>query len=164
MRLKSSIMRLMLDTNVWLNYFLREEGTHRDCEQLLEAAVTHDTALLVSPTTLKDVFYLIPRRFRRQDALDGKPLVSYAPAAWACLDFMLEIATPSPISFAECTFARSLKARFGDFEDNLLLASAETADVDYIVTYDKPLLKQFPEVFVTPKRALELLNMQEQSV
>lgn len=159
MQLDPQRMKLSLDTNVWINYFLKEEPNYRDCAKLLETAIAVEANLFVAPTTLKDVFYLIPRCLRRQDVREGRAdEASYAPAAWACVDFMLDIATPTPLSLAECSMARMLRTRFGDFEDNLLLATNETAQVDYIVTYDRPLLKQFPEVFVTPRRALELLG------
>lgn len=158
MRLDASKIGLLLDTNIWMSYFTREDSTYRDCELLLETAVANDAPLLVSPTTLKDVFYLIPRRFHRQDASAGKDNISYEPVAWGCLDFMLDIATPSPLSLIECTMANTLRGRFGDFEDNLILATGESAGAEYIVTYDKPLLKRFPEACITPKRALELLG------
>lgn len=159
MQIDAKNARLLIDTNVWVGYFTRDERTCRACEELLETAIAHDVTLLVSPTTLKDVFYLIPRCFRRQDMAEGKPAGTYVPAAWGCLEFMLEIATPSPISLAECSMARAFKKRFGDFEDSLILASGETAGADYIVTYDKPLLQAFPEIFVTPERAIELLDI-----
>ena len=51
-----------------------------------------------------------------------------------------------------------LRKKFPDFEGNLIIAAAETADVDYIVTQDKAFLAQVPEVCITPTRALELLD------
>lgn len=148
----------LIDTNVWMNYFLREDPTFEECKQLFQRAVEEDQPLLVSPTTLKDLFYLIPRCFRRLDAIDQKSSTSYTPAAWACVEFILEIATPSPLSIAECTMARMLRNQFGDFEDNLILATAESARADYIVTYDEDLIATFPEACIKPERALELMT------
>ena len=53
---------------------------------------------------------------------------------------------------------RMLRKKFPDFENGLIIAAAETADVDYIVTQDKALLAQVPEACITPARALELLD------
>lgn len=158
MRVTSKHLRLLIDTNVWLDYFMRSGGAQGTCERLFEAAVEAEADLLVSPTTLKDVFYLIQRRFKRQDTLEGKTGTSYEPAAWACIEFMLEIATPSPLSLVECSMARTLHGKFGDYEDNLILATGESAQADYIVTSDNPLLARFPEACITPVRAIELLE------
>ena len=51
-----------------------------------------------------------------------------------------------------------MRNRFDDFEDNLVVAAANTANVDYIVTSDPKMLERMPEACITPKRALELLD------
>ena len=71
---------------------------------------------------------------------------------------MLELATPSPLGLFECTLARSLRSKFKDYEDNLILASSESAKADYIVTRDGLLLQRFPESCITPERADELIS------
>lgn len=157
MRVSGGNLSLLIDTNVWVDYFMRSELDGGASERLLETAVRHDATILVCPTTLKDVFYLIPRRFKRQDAHDGKTGTSYEAVAWACIEHMLEIATPSPLGLFECAMARTLRGKFGDFEDNLVLASGESAKADYIITRDVKLLQRFPEACITPERALELL-------
>lgn len=73
---------------------------------------------------------------------------------------MLELATPAPLSAAECNLAAMMRNTFDDYEDNLLLASAETAECDLVVTRDRQLLSRFPEACVTPERAVELVEQQ----
>lgn len=158
MRVSGKPMSLVIDTNVWVDYFLNNELDRGASKCLLECAVKNDVSLLVCPTTLKDVFYLLPRRFKRQDALEGKPETSYEPVAWACIESMLELAAPSPLWLFECTLARSLRSKFRDYEDNLILASSESAKADYIVTRDGPLLQRFPEACITPEHAIELIS------
>ena len=51
-----------------------------------------------------------------------------------------------------------LRKKFPDFENGLIIAAAETADVDYVVTQDKAFLAQVPEACITPARALEFLD------
>ena len=147
---------LLLDTNVWLDYFMSEGPCVDDISRLIAHAQVSSLSLLYAPTTAKDLFYLIPRRLRMRGGDDG---ISYAPAAWACLDRMMEIAAAAPLSFPECELARMLRKKFPDFEDNLIIAAAETADVDYIVTQDKAFLGQIPEACISPARALELLGL-----
>lgn len=49
--------------------------------------------------------------------------------------------------------ARMLGKRMPDLEDNLIIASGDTADVDYVVTSDRRMLETMPEVCLTPARA-----------
>lgn len=151
--------RLLLDTNVWLDYFLGEGPSIQAIQKLIEAGVSGRTALLYAPTSAKDLFYLIPRRLLRSDSSSGaKPPASYRPAAWACVERMMELAVAAPLSYAECELARMLRTVFGDFEDNLIIAAAETAKADYVVTGDRQLLAAAPEACVTPDRALALVE------
>ena len=60
---------------------------------------------------------------------------------------------------AECEMARMLGKRMPDLEDNLIIASGETADVDYVVTSDRRMLEAMPEVCLTPARALEMIGI-----
>ncbi len=152
----TKVTSLLLDTNVWLDYFMGEGPCIDEISRLISHAQASSLSLLYAPTTAKDLFYLIPRRLRMRGGDDG---VSYAPAAWACLNRMMEIAAAAPLSFPECELARMLRKKFPDFEDNLIIAAAETAGVDYIVTQDKVFLKQVPEACITPVRALELLDL-----
>ena len=158
MHVSNKNLSLLIDTNVWIDYFMRTEPDKGTSERLLEAAALNDIALLVCPTTLKDVFYLLPRRFKREDAAMGKQGGPYDAVAWACIERMLEVATPSPLGLFECTMARTLRGKFGDYEDNLVLSSGESAQADYIVTRDVELLRRFPEACITPERALELIS------
>lgn len=152
--------RLLLDTNVWFDYFMGEGRSLQAIQGLIEAGLDGRADLLYAPTSAKDLFYLIPRRLRSTDGSGGgKASVSYRPAAWACVERMMELATAAPLSHAECELARMLRSTFGDFEDNLIIAAGETAKADYIVTNDKPLLTAAPEACITPERALALLAL-----
>ncbi len=151
----TKIASLLLDTNVWLDYFMGEGPCLGEISQLIARGQTNALTLLYAPTTAKDLFYLIPRRLRLRGGSDG---VSYVPAARACLERMMEIAVAAPLSFPECELARMLNKKFPDFEDNLILAAAQAAQADFIVTQDKAFLAQAPEACITPARAIELLG------
>lgn len=148
---------LLLDTNVWIDYFMGEGGSLEAIKRLMAAGAVGELTLLYAPTSAKDMFYLIPRRLRRRDDVPGD--VSFAPAAWACVSRMMELACAAPLSAAECELARKLGTRFGDFEDGLVLASAETAQADFIVTNDRAFLAAVPEACITPERAVELAGL-----
>ena len=139
---------LLVDTNVWLDYYL-QEGAFDEAKRLVELAEAGKIDLLYAPTTAKDVFYILPRRLARRN-VNGIN-VSFASASWACIEHMMQVATASPLSLAECEMARMLGKHMSDLEDNLIIASGETADVDYVVTSDRRMLEAMPEVQkVTP--------------
>lgn len=150
-------LRLMLDTNVWLEYFTRDGVNPKSSAHLIEKGALEQADLMFAPSTAKDLFYLLPCVFKRA-AMDGDKDVSFKPAAWAAVSFMLESATPAPLSAAECNLAAMMRHTFDDYEDNLLLASAETSECDLVVTRDRQLLAHFPETCVTPERAVELVE------
>ncbi len=151
----TKVSSLLLDTNVWLDYFMGEGPCLGEISQLVSRGQTNALTLLYAPTTAKDLFYLIPRRLWLRGGSDD---VSYVPAARACLERMMEIAVAAPLSFPECELARMLNKKFPDFEDNLIIAAAQAAQADFIVTQDKAFLIQAPEACITPARAIELLS------
>lgn len=152
----TKVNSLLLDTNVWLDYFMGEGPSLAEISRLVACGQTNSLTLLYTPTTAKDLFYIIPRRLRMRG---GSADVSYVPAAQACLERMMEIAVAAPLSFPECELARMLSKKLPDFEDALIVAAAQAAKADFIVTQDKVFLAQLPEVCITPARAVELLSL-----
>lgn len=73
--------RLLLDTNVWLDYFLGVGPSLAAIEEIVSRGVKGKVHLLYAPTSAKDVFYLIPRRLRQTDACGSSSSASYAAAA-----------------------------------------------------------------------------------
>ena len=96
---------LLVDTNVWLDYYL-QEGAFHEGKRLVELAEAGKIDLLYAPTTAKDVFYILPRRLARRNANGIN--VSFASASWACIEHMMQVATASPLSLAECEWRACL--------------------------------------------------------
>lgn len=147
-------VRYLLDTNIWLYYFLGENAYKHEIMDLITSGQDDGVDILFTPTTAKDLFYVLPRALRRAGAIG--PDETMSSIAWGCLERMFELATPAPQSAAECHIARTLRSTIPDFEDAMIIAAAETAGADYIVTLDKELLRDMPEVCVDPARAREL--------
>lgn len=151
---------LLVDTNVWVGYFLSEEPHSEEVHHFFSDAQERGVTLAYTPATIKDVFYTIPRRLRLAAQREGGDTnVSFLPAAWACVRKMTEIAVAASQSLAECDMAWMLRNTHGDFEDNLLMATAETCNADYVVTYDRKLLERFAPACATPGQVLRLLKM-----
>ena len=150
---------LLVDTCAWIAYLVGEEPGCSEVRGLFEECARQDVTMLYAPTTLKDVFYIVPRRLRRDAVAAGEDVegLSFAPAAWACVRTMTEIAVAAPQALPECDLAWMLRHEHDDFEDNLILACAETCGADYVVTFDKLLLERFSPACITPAQALSLL-------
>ena len=153
--------RLLLDTNVWVSYYLSGSGLAEDAGELVRASLANDIELFYAPTSLKDAFYIIPRELKRAEAESG---VETSPAsrravAWACTQHMREIATPAPLTGVECDLAHMLRSMNADLEDNIVVACAETCHADYLVTYDRQLIEAFSPSCITPAQALSAIGV-----
>ena len=153
------LSRLLLDTNVWLDYFMND-GPHIDAiERIIAEGLSERILLLYAPTSAKDLFYLLPRRLRAKDGENETSAASRRSAAWTCVERMMDIGAAAPLSQAECELARMMRPSFDDLEDNLVIAAAETAGADYVITSDRRLLAAAPEACITPERAIDLLGI-----
>lgn len=156
---------LLLDTNVWVAYVLAQEPGALTVRRLIELAKEDDITLAYAPTTLKDVFYIVPRSLRRDAIAAGtyEEGISFRPSAWACVRAITDIAVAAPQSLIECEMAWSLRNVHRDYEDNLLFAAAETCNADYIVTTDTEFLKHYAPVCITPEQAVHLIEVNHAS-
>jgi predicted nucleic acid-binding protein len=62
--------------------------------------------------------------------------------AWACVDNMSELGTPVGADESDLWLARKYRRLHPDLEDDLVLAAAERAQADYLVTSDEALLRK----------------------
>ena len=154
-------MRILLDTNVWLDNYLPEREGHRIIGDLLVACVEGGHEVLYASVSAKDVFYLIARAYKLYARAGGDLREGAAGAAnemaWACIDNMNEIATPVGMDGSDLWIAAKHKRLHADFEDNLVLAAAIRAKADYLVTSDEQLLRKAPVAALHPRDMLRLL-------
>ncbi|MBQ9006774.1 MAG: PIN domain-containing protein [Atopobiaceae bacterium] len=150
----------LVDTNVWIDYFMATEPHGKEAIAFFEAVDQRGGTLLYAPTTLKDVFFLVPRILRREaQAASQLEDTLCVPAAWACVRTMTESAVAAPLSLPECDLAWALRSAHGDLEDNLIIAAAETCNADYVVSYDLAMLEHFSPACITPEQACNLLSI-----
>lgn len=114
-------MRLLLDTNVLIDYFGRREPYFRDCTRLLIAAWFGDVELWASAKSFTDIFYLLARTCGRAE-LQRSFLRSLSVLKVCSVD------------------GRDIEAAAGeswpDFEDCLISQAAEKIGADFILTRD----------------------------
>lgn len=145
---------LLIDTNVWLDYLLGREGV-RDATAAVQCALDYEDVLMVTPGILKDVFYLVGTTIKRRTQEDGDRITEESALAvneisWACLSQIQGMTIVLNLGFAEHLEASALRSKNPDYEDNLLLAVAKIAKVDYIITKDKGLLANDVVSALTP--------------
>ena len=157
-------LKLLLDTNVWLDRLIPNRGGYETAKALIDGSAEDNIELLYSLHSLNDVFY--------QVGLEGKHWVKanyghiseqWAHAindrSWECIEDMSCIATAIGADGSDVWIAQHLRSVHGDFEDNMVLAVAERAKVDYLVTSDRKLIQKATVAALTPEDMLAVLRM-----
>lgn len=141
--------RVLLDTNVWLDAFDGARPHSREANELIDVCACRGIDLLYAVGTAKDVHYLVEASLKRQ-ARTANPVLSEDQAraiavyAAACVDNMDEIATAVGADSSDVWLARKYQRIHTDFEDCMVLAAAQRAKADYLVTSDEALLRHAP--------------------
>lgn len=159
-----TLLKLLVDTNVWMDYFLVRQEPHREAVELVRLAFgSEDVVLYAASLSLKDLAHLLENMFRRdvrESAGDVSPQAAAAAreTTWRCVRAVVDKALVVPVGHAEVLQAFTLRPAHDDFEDDLLLGAAYRADVDYVVTGDAALARRSPVPCVNASRAVELIR------
>ena len=78
--------------------------------------------------------------------------------AWSCVQHAMGFALVVNTGNKECLDARVLRSLHDDFEDNLVAASARSAQADFLVTGDDRLLAHSPVAALSPQDMVNLLE------
>ena len=151
---------LLIDTNVWLDYLLGREGV-QEATAAIQCALDHEDVLVTTPGILKDVFFLIGVSLKGWIREAGEKVTEESALAvneisWACLSQIQGMTIVLNLGFGEHLEASALRSKNPDYEDNLLVATAQNAKVDYIVTKDKGLLANDVVSALTPAEYVEM--------
>lgn len=136
-------MRVLVDTNVVLDFLLRREPWVTQSRELLQAQRAGKIELCISANSVTDLFYVIRRQAGRH-------------RAWAAIRSSLKNLTVVPIGRAELLAAAKLEGP--DFEDNLQIVCAVAANADAIVTRDTTGFDLSPVPVSPPAGILSRLN------
>lgn len=148
-------LKLLVDTNVWIDYFCGYRSHHGPALQVVNAAIEQGANLLYLAGCLKDVYYLVAMEQKRNLASDGIELTegtarAINQIALRSIDAMRDVSSPVPLDLRTIWTARQLEAACPDFEDCLVMAACELAEVDFLVTNDKGLLAKAPVAALSP--------------
>ncbi len=134
-------MKLLLDTNVILDYLGVNDGFQEDAESLIEYAITGDLIELVSASAITDIYYVARKHFK-----DGKKAVELIR------DLRVYIKT---LPVTDDDIGKAIDRGWKDFEDAVQYSVAESNDVDFIITRNVADFEETAIPVVSPKEFLE---------
>ena len=135
-------MRLMIDTNIFLDVLAEREPFFKDSKAVLDLCENKRVQGFLSASSATDIFYLIRRQLHSVDL------------AYKALGSVLDIAKVLTVTNEDVLNAYLQRA--SDFEDCLLATCAKANQCDAIVTRNK---KDFLSFWITLLSPEELLNI-----
>ena len=112
-------LRVLLDTNVVLDWLFERKPWSDEAQPLWAARAAGQLVMYMPASALTDIFYI------------GRRLTNI-PEAFAALDRIFSAFNVVPVNSRILRKARALPGN--DFEDNVQIACAEAAHLDLIVT------------------------------
>lgn len=154
---------VLLDTNVWIDYYEGGRPGHRAARALVDGALDRNVPLLYSSLSSKDVFYVVGSVIKqdhrtKHGTLTEAQAAAATATAWGCLDNMAEIACAVGCDQSDVWLARKTRRLHADFEDDLVLAAAQRAGADLLVTSDEQLRRHAPVAALSVPDALAYLQ------
>lgn len=157
------IAGLLLDTNVWLDYYDAARPHHAESFALCSHAKRNDIPLLYAVHCAKDIFFLLNASLKRdilasKGALSESDALAAREAAWGALEHLRQEAFAVSADESDVWLASKYRGLHDDFEDNLLVAAAQRSHAAYLVTNDEQLVKHSPVPTLSPADALAALK------
>lgn len=135
-------MRLMIDTNIFLDVLAEREPFFKDSKAVLDLCENKRVQGFLPASSATDIFYLIRRQLHSVDL------------AYKALGSVLDIAKVLTVTNEDVLNAYLQRA--SDFEDCLLATCAKANQCDAIVTRNKKDFLSFGITLLSPE---ELLNI-----
>lgn len=129
-------LRVLIDTNVALDLFLRREPWVTEAQGLVSAYTQGKVVGYLPASALTDIFYISRR-------------IVGAEKAFQVVDLCLSAFVVIAVDRAAIDLARTLPGV--DFEDNVQIACAQAAQLDAIVTRDATGFARAPMPTLAPK-------------
>ena len=154
--------RILVDTNVWLDYFIPSRRGRSAAIDFLRDACAAQVELLYAATSSKDLSYLISSEhkawYRREHgSLSQDAAAAATSLAWDCLDVLSQIATPVPCDLSDIWMASKQRELHNDYEDDLIIAAAMRVKTDLLVTNDAKLCSHAPVAAMNVENARKCL-------
>lgn len=135
-------MRLMIDTNIFLDVLAEREPFYANSKAVLELCESKKVYGFLSASSVTDIFYLIRRKLHSVDL------------AYKAIGYIFDITKVLTVTNEDVLNAYIQKAP--DFEDCLLAVCAKSNHCDAIVTRNKKGFLLFGITLLTPEELLEM--------
>lgn len=139
-------MRVLVDTNIALDFLLQRQPFFQDAELLFDAIDSGRVIGYVTATTLTDIFYIARRHTRSNEQ------------ARQAITEILSVMEICPVSRAVLESALGLS--LVDFEDAVQVACAIAQGLDAIVTRDRQDFSSSPVIVLSVQELLLRLGPQ----
>lgn len=158
------IMRIVVDSNVWIDSYC---PWHAGCEAARQflAKARQNGALLFYPVhVIKDVVCVVRNEYlrdirRTKGAVEEEDARAVDEIALGCMRNIGELATAVGADSSDVWLANKYLSIHNDFEDDLVLAACKRCDADYLVTNDRCLIDHANVLSKTPAQMLPLLTL-----
>ncbi|WP_080802180.1 type II toxin-antitoxin system VapC family toxin [Arabiibacter massiliensis] len=153
---------VVVDTNVWLDYLMGDRPNHDDSFAFIVEAKRREVPLVIPSHALKDVFFIFQQQLKiaareTGDLPSERAAASARQAAWAALDLIMDLAVVGPSDQSDAWIAAKQRALHSDYEDNLVVATAQRLGARMLVTNDAKLVLHAPVAALTAADALAQL-------
>lgn len=147
--------RLLIDTNVLLDFLLGRNPFGQPAKEILLLAEEDKTLEFTSASAVTDIYYLLEKAIRQ--SVEEKSEASYLMAQSKIKD-LISLVSILPVTSMDILHAIDLGWK--DFEDAVLYSVALANDIDFIISRDKgftgsdiPVMS--PEEFLAGKQTKE---------
>ena len=156
-------LAIMLDTSVWLDYFIQGRDGSATAVRLVREAVEHNARLLYPARIMSDLFLEIRRDAASwvrasTDEVSRETARACHDYAWGCMEDLHELAEAVETDEASVEMALRFRSLSEDLEDNFVLVAAQRAAVDYLVTCDRVLLAKATVPALGPQDMMAVLE------
>lgn len=159
-----SMQRILLDTNVLLDYLLHRDDHAKMAESVMELGAKNNVTLLCASLSLKDIAYLSSSAIRREFKSNESEVENFTRSflssrvPWHCIEQVKEMCDIVAVDESTCDKAFSLQKRHRDFEDDLIIVAAQQSGANCVVTSDAELISHFPEYCKTSAEIVAALE------
>ena len=138
--------RVLLDTNILLDYLDARRAEHAAARELVHAALGAGMALAAAASSYKDMYYILRRSLKDEDGARG------------LIRGLMECVPITAVDLRATDLAPAIASDELDFEDGLVRQVAEREHLVAIVTRDAAAFAGSPVPSFGPREFLELLS------
>lgn len=138
--------RVLLDTNILLDYLDARRDEHATARELVHAALGAGMALAAAASSYKDMYYILRRSLK--DEVGARGLIRG----------LIECVPITAVDLRATDLAPAIASDEPDFEDGLVRQVAERERLVAIVTRDSSAFAGSPVPSFGPREFLELLS------